>query len=144
MIARSDDGGAERRFRAIARLDGPIEVEYLRQGGILPAVLRRLARELTGGSTRSRPGELPDSNRSPRREAGGFARPRVLGGSGRSPSPRGRPSWLSTRRSGAVTPSRTVRKRREAAATARFRDRRRDGGRYWTRTSDLTDVNRAL
>ena len=30
-------------FRAIARLDGPIEVEYLRQGGILPAVLRRLA-----------------------------------------------------------------------------------------------------
>ena len=37
--------GAERTFRAIARLDGPIEVEYLRQGGILPAVLRRLARD---------------------------------------------------------------------------------------------------
>ena len=31
------------RFQAIARLDGPIEVDYLRQGGILPAVLRRLA-----------------------------------------------------------------------------------------------------
>ncbi|HEX5827407.1 MAG TPA: aconitate hydratase AcnA, partial [Candidatus Limnocylindrales bacterium] len=43
VIARSDEDGAERRFQAIARLDGPIEVEYLRQGGILPAVLRRLA-----------------------------------------------------------------------------------------------------
>jgi aconitate hydratase len=42
VVARSDDG-AERRFQAIARLDGPIEVDYLRQGGILPAVLRRLA-----------------------------------------------------------------------------------------------------
>jgi aconitate hydratase len=42
--ARGDDG-AERRFRAIARLDGPIEVDYMRQGGILPAVLRRLARD---------------------------------------------------------------------------------------------------
>jgi aconitate hydratase len=38
----SDDGRA-RRFQAIARLDGPIEVDYYRQGGILPAVLRRLA-----------------------------------------------------------------------------------------------------
>jgi aconitate hydratase len=43
VVARSDEGGRERTFRAIARLDGPIEVEYLRQGGILPAVLRRLA-----------------------------------------------------------------------------------------------------
>ncbi len=42
VSARTDDG-AERTFRAIARLDGPIEVDYLRQGGILPAVLRRLA-----------------------------------------------------------------------------------------------------
>ena len=42
VVARTDDG-TERRFQAIARLDGPIEVEYLRQGGILPAVLRRLA-----------------------------------------------------------------------------------------------------
>jgi aconitate hydratase len=33
----------ERAFHAICRLDGPIEVEYFRQGGILPAVLRRLA-----------------------------------------------------------------------------------------------------
>ncbi|MEW6224026.1 MAG: aconitate hydratase AcnA [Chloroflexota bacterium] len=43
IAARSDEDGTERRFRAIARLDGPIEVDYLRQGGILPAVLRRLA-----------------------------------------------------------------------------------------------------
>jgi aconitate hydratase len=43
VIARPDGSGSERTFRAIARLDGPIEVEYLRQGGILPAVLRRLA-----------------------------------------------------------------------------------------------------
>jgi aconitate hydratase len=42
VVARRDDG-TERRFQAVARLDGPIEVEYLRQGGILPAVLRRLA-----------------------------------------------------------------------------------------------------
>jgi aconitate hydratase len=41
--ARSDENGTERTFEAVARLDGPIEVEYLRQGGILPAVLRRLA-----------------------------------------------------------------------------------------------------
>jgi aconitate hydratase len=45
IAARSDEDGSERTFGAIARLDGPIEVEYLRQGGILPAVLRRLAAE---------------------------------------------------------------------------------------------------
>jgi aconitate hydratase len=44
VAARSDDG-TERMFDVLVRLDGPIEVEYLRQGGILPAVLRRLARE---------------------------------------------------------------------------------------------------
>jgi aconitate hydratase len=38
------DGGSVRSFQAVARLDGPIEVDYYRQGGILPAVLRRLAR----------------------------------------------------------------------------------------------------
>jgi aconitate hydratase len=42
VTARSDDG-SERAFQVVARLDGAIEVEYLRQGGILPAVLRRLA-----------------------------------------------------------------------------------------------------
>jgi len=44
VVARSDDG-TERRFAAIARLDGPIDVEYYLAGGILPAVLRRLAVE---------------------------------------------------------------------------------------------------
>jgi aconitate hydratase len=44
VVARADDG-AERRFAVDCRLDGPIELEYYRQGGILPAVLRRLAAE---------------------------------------------------------------------------------------------------
>jgi aconitate hydratase len=44
VIGRDDDG-SERQFTAIARLDGPIEVDYYRNGGILQAVLRRLARE---------------------------------------------------------------------------------------------------
>jgi aconitate hydratase len=44
VTARADDG-TERRFEAIARLDGAIDVEYYRGGGILPTVLRRLARE---------------------------------------------------------------------------------------------------
>jgi len=39
----TSDDGAMRAFAAIARLDGPIELDYYRQGGILPAVLRRLA-----------------------------------------------------------------------------------------------------
>jgi aconitate hydratase len=43
VVVTDDETGRERRFNAIARLDGPIEVEYLRHGGILPAVLRRLA-----------------------------------------------------------------------------------------------------
>jgi aconitate hydratase len=42
VMVRSDDG-RESRFGVVARLDGPIEVDYYRQGGILPAVLRRLA-----------------------------------------------------------------------------------------------------
>ena len=47
VVARADeaDGGRERRFEAIARLDGPIDVGYYQQGGILPAVLRRIAAE---------------------------------------------------------------------------------------------------
>ncbi|MBD0291241.1 MAG: aconitate hydratase, partial [Thermoleophilia bacterium] len=40
--ARRDDGGAV-TFRARVRLDTPREREYLRAGGILPFVLRRLA-----------------------------------------------------------------------------------------------------
>jgi aconitate hydratase len=47
VVATADtaDGGGTRRFAVDCRLDGPIEVDYYRQGGILPAVLRRLARE---------------------------------------------------------------------------------------------------
>jgi aconitate hydratase len=44
-VVATDDDGTDRRFAAIARLDGPIDVDYYRQGGILPAVLRRLATE---------------------------------------------------------------------------------------------------
>jgi aconitate hydratase len=43
--ADADDGGGERHFAVECRLDGPIEVDYYLQGGILPAVLRRIARE---------------------------------------------------------------------------------------------------
>jgi aconitate hydratase len=32
-------------FEAVVRLDGAIEVDYYRNGGILPTVLRRLASE---------------------------------------------------------------------------------------------------
>jgi aconitate hydratase len=42
-VVATDDDGTERRFDVIARLDGPIDVGYFKQGGILPAVLRRLA-----------------------------------------------------------------------------------------------------
>jgi aconitate hydratase len=41
----TDDAGAVRSFGVVCRLDGPIEVDYYRAGGILPAVLRRLATE---------------------------------------------------------------------------------------------------
>jgi aconitate hydratase len=47
VVARSDPAGGEpgreRRFSVRCRLDGPIELDYYRHGGILPAVLRRLA-----------------------------------------------------------------------------------------------------
>jgi aconitate hydratase len=43
VVATADEG-RETAFTAVCRLDGPIEVDYYRQGGILPAVLRRLAR----------------------------------------------------------------------------------------------------
>jgi len=42
VTARGDDG-REVRFRAVARLDGAIDVTYLRNGGVLQTVLRRLA-----------------------------------------------------------------------------------------------------
>jgi aconitate hydratase len=48
VVARGDDGVAS-SFEVTCRIDGPIELDYYRNGGILPAVLRRLARE--GGPT---------------------------------------------------------------------------------------------
>jgi aconitate hydratase len=42
VTARADDG-REIRFRAVARLDGDIDVSYMRNGGVLQTVLRRLA-----------------------------------------------------------------------------------------------------
>jgi aconitate hydratase len=44
VVARADDG-ATVTFDVTCRIDGPIELDYYRNGGILPAVLRRLARE---------------------------------------------------------------------------------------------------
>ncbi|HKQ17176.1 MAG TPA: aconitate hydratase, partial [Solirubrobacterales bacterium] len=41
--AHADDGNVT-VFEATCRIDGPIELDYYRNGGILPAVLRRLAR----------------------------------------------------------------------------------------------------
>jgi aconitate hydratase len=41
--AIDDVTGVARRFEVLCRLDGPIDVDYFRHGGILPAVLRRLA-----------------------------------------------------------------------------------------------------
>jgi len=47
VVATADpaDGGRERRFTVRCRLDGQIELDYYRNGGILPTVLRRLARD---------------------------------------------------------------------------------------------------
>ena len=42
-VSAVTDDVRERRFTVIARLDGDIDVGYYRHGGILPAVLRRLA-----------------------------------------------------------------------------------------------------
>jgi aconitate hydratase A / 2-methylisocitrate dehydratase len=40
-----DDDGAVKTFTVIARLDTPVEVDYYKNGGILPTVLRNLARQ---------------------------------------------------------------------------------------------------
>ncbi len=44
VVARKADG-TEVKFTATVRLDTPVEVEYYKNGGILQAVLRRLAKE---------------------------------------------------------------------------------------------------
>ncbi len=43
-LTARDEGGREREFQVEARLDGEIDVEYYRNGGVLQTVLRRLAR----------------------------------------------------------------------------------------------------
>jgi aconitate hydratase len=43
VVRAVDDAGNEKRFLAIVRVDTPQEVEYYRNGGILPYVLRQLA-----------------------------------------------------------------------------------------------------
>ena len=43
-----DVRGVEKTFQAVVRVDTPQEVEYFRNGGILPYVLRQLA---AGGAT---------------------------------------------------------------------------------------------
>ena len=42
-IEATHDAGGTTIFEAVCRLDGPIEADYYRAGGILPAVLQRLA-----------------------------------------------------------------------------------------------------
>ncbi len=42
VVARGEDG-SQRTFRVLSRLDGQIDVEYYRNGGVLQTVLRRLA-----------------------------------------------------------------------------------------------------
>ena len=42
-VAVRDENGGERQLRAVARLDGEIDVRYFANGGVLQTVLRRLA-----------------------------------------------------------------------------------------------------
>ena len=44
VMATSEEG-AKRSFRAVARLDSAVEVNYYRNGGILPTVLRSLLKK---------------------------------------------------------------------------------------------------
>ena len=107
VVAAADaaDGGGERRFAVDCRLDGPIEVDYYRQGGILPAVLRRIARESGAYLT---PGRL----QAPRAPSSGPPGPRRGAGCRRRPS--------ASRRSGR---RRSARRRRRAHRPGRARAR---------------------
>jgi aconitate hydratase len=44
LTVRAQENGKTREFEVVARVDTPEEVEYIRHGGILPFVLRELAR----------------------------------------------------------------------------------------------------
>jgi aconitate hydratase len=45
LIVTARGEGAQLDFEVVARLDGPIDVDYYRHGGILPTVLRGLSAE---------------------------------------------------------------------------------------------------
>ena len=42
-VVADKENGSSKVFQAIARLDTPLEVEYYRNGGILPMVLRNMS-----------------------------------------------------------------------------------------------------
>jgi aconitate hydratase len=44
-VRATGDDGETKEFKAKARVDSPVEVEYLRNGGILQTVLRQLLKE---------------------------------------------------------------------------------------------------
>jgi aconitate hydratase len=44
-VRATSDDDETREFKAKARVDSPVEVEYLRNGGILQTVLRQLLKE---------------------------------------------------------------------------------------------------
>ena len=44
-VKATKKGGAVIMFNVIARLDTPVDVDYHKNGGILPAVLRKLVRD---------------------------------------------------------------------------------------------------
>ena len=44
-VRATDDDGETKEFEVVARVDSPVEVEYLRNGGILQTVLRQLLKE---------------------------------------------------------------------------------------------------
>jgi aconitate hydratase len=44
-VRATGDGGDVKEFKVKARVDSPVEVEYLRNGGILQTVLRQLLKE---------------------------------------------------------------------------------------------------
>ena len=43
-VVATDANGAKKRFQVKCRIDTPVEVEYHRHGGILPYMLRSLAK----------------------------------------------------------------------------------------------------
>nr|MBA2713074.1 aconitate hydratase [Rubrobacteraceae bacterium] len=45
IVKVTGDDGEEKEFQVKARVDSPVEVEYLRNGGILQTVLRQLLKE---------------------------------------------------------------------------------------------------